>query len=417
MAYTNVFQNIADIAPEAIDVLTNNLGFSRTVSRKYDKAWERKGGQIGDTYSIRIPGYYNRVAGAGAVPNGYNDTPVPVTLAQFNSSVVFTSKEMTLNVDDMKRNVLAPLLEPLWEGMDTDGLALTSSLSQFYGTVGTAISSLAPFLNGKAIMEIQSSKPAGQDCNACLNPLIEGGMVGGLAGYFVSNREKEDEFLKGKLGRNAGIDYFSTANVPSFVVGTWGASTPVVAATPGTTNGGNTVATTGWASGASTLNAGDCFTIAGVYAFNPANRLVTGSLKEFTVTTKVSDTTGAITMTFSPAMYVSGPLQNVSALPVATSAIYMWSSDGTSPLNTSTGKTILQNVLYYEDAFCLALADLDDVNGQGGAESQRIRDPRTNLNLRLTKWYDGIADQGILRADVLYGWAQPRPGFALRAIQ
>jgi hypothetical protein len=417
MVFQNSFNNIAAIAPEAMEILTNEIVFSSRVSHAYDKAWTSndKTGKIGDTYNIRIPGFYTRVAGAGAVPAGYNDTAVPVTLKQYNASILFSSKEMRLNVDDFKRNVLAPLLEPLWEGMDTDGLGLLNSglINQFAGTPGTVITNLVPFLNAKAVMEVLSSKPAGQDCQGILNPMTQPGMVGGLSAFFNPQKDISDIVQKGELGYNGGVHYATTANIPGFTSGTWGASTPVYST--GASDGGTSITTTGWASGTVSLKTGDVFTVKGVLAVNPANKLSTGQLQQFSVTANATDTTGTTVMSFSPAMYLTGPLQNVTNLPAASAPIYMYSPNGSSPLNTNlTALNITQSLAFYEDAFVLAHADLDDVNGQGGAESQRIRDPRTKITLRLTKWYDGIADQGILRGDLCYGWAAPRPGFACR---
>jgi hypothetical protein len=412
----NAFNNIGDIAPEAMDVLQNNLTFSRTVSHKYSKAWESAGGRIGDTYNIRIPGYYGRVAGSAAVPTGYNDVPVPVTLKQYNSSIYFSDFQMRLNVDEMRKNVLEPLLEPLWEGMDADGIALYSGINQFAGTPGTAIVNQTPFLNGKATMAVQSAKPQGRDCNGLLNPFMEASMVGAFPGMFNPQSQLGEDIVKGEIsGTYSGVKYFSTANLPTFTLGTWGTSNPVVAVTTGATDGGSSFNTTGWASGASTLNAGDCFTIAGVYAFNPANRQATGTLKQFTVLNKVSDTAGAITISVYPNMYLTGPNQNVTALPVSGSSVYMWSADGTAPILTSTGKVSPTSLLFYEDAFTLATADLESIDDLGG-KSVRIKDKRTGINLRLSKWWDGMGGQQLIRADILYGWAMPRPGFACRIV-
>ena len=430
MTYSNTFNNISDIAPEALDVLTNSLTFSRTVSRKYNKAWERMGGKIGDTFNIRVPGYFNRVAGAGAVPGGYNDTAVPVVLSQYNSSVVFTSKEMTLNVDDMKRNVLNPLLEPIWEGIDTDGLALVNTgVYQWAGTPGTSITTLTPFLQAKATMEMQSSKPSGQDCNGALNPFMQATMLGNFPAYFNPQAELGKDIIKGELGTYAGIKYFTTANIPAHTTGSFASASPTVAASPAISNatGYTSIATASWGSNSAyVLKIGDSITISGVYAWNPANRSNSGILRQFTVvggsavgTQPVNDGSGNMTLLLNPPMVATGATQNVSALPTGTgNAIYVW-GDASANKNATLSTAIVSptSLAFYEDAFTLAIADLEDVNNQGGAESIRIRDPRTNLNLRLTKWYDGIADQGILRADVLYGWAAPRPGFAARVVE
>jgi hypothetical protein len=302
--------------------------------------------------------------------------------------------------------------------MDTDGLALVNSgaVNQFAGLPGTAVTTLTPFLNAKATIEMLSGKPAAQDCIGILNPFMQASMVGGLFGTFNPRDTQSEQNLKGELGYNGGVHYASTANIPGFTLGTWTGATPVCPSTV-LSSGASVMSSTGWLpSSSAVINAGDSFTVQGVYAFNQANRTSTAQLQQFVCTQTATSSTGTMVINFFPAMIASGPLQNVSAMPVASAPIYMWSQNGTAPLNTSTGYVSTVSLAFYEDAFTLAVADLEDTNGMGGAESQRIRDPRTKLTLRLTRWYDGIADQGILRGDLLYGWAQPRPGFACRVM-
>src|SRR6185312_8753736 len=79
--------------------------------------------------------------------------------------------------------------------------------------------------------------------------------------------------------------------------------------------------TSGWNSGATTLNAGDVITIAGVNDVDPESKDSLGRLKQFVVNTTVSDSSGAITVSISPGIIYGGGYQNVDASPANNAVI------------------------------------------------------------------------------------------------
>jgi hypothetical protein len=167
--------------------------------------------------------------------------------------------------------------------------------------------------------------------------------------------------------------------------------------------------TTGWASsstitltaantGTLNLNAGDTFTIAGVYAVNPQNRQAYGSnkLRSFVVKSAVSVASGSsVSVVVSPAVITAGQFQNVS-IPTtsSTAAITQFDKIGTvSP----------QNIIMHRNAFTLAVADLELPEGVHFAG--RASDKEIGLSMRVVRQYTINNDSIPTRLDVLYGWA------------
>jgi hypothetical protein len=405
MATLNNFNNIADITPVAMDVLENMLVLTKHVNRGYDDSFKQSG-RIGDTANIRVPGYYTYRRGAVANPQGYNDSFVPVTLNQGGVDIKFTSKELLLNVDDFKKNVLEPAMVPIATAIDGDGAALFTTLPDAAGIPGTAPTDLSTFLNAGALMA-DYAVPLDSNRAALVNNWSQASMVNGMKTLFNPIKDISRQYQEGNMGElAAGFKFSMTQQTPIFTTGVFGTSTPIFQSIGA---GLNTINVSGMASGASTWNKGDIVTIAGVYNVNPTTKATTGQLKQFVVTATTTDTSGTfLGLPIYPAMVTSGPLQNVTALPVQGALVYFWGANN----NTMSGKVSPTNCVFHRDAFLLACADLPKV---GPSElCTRIRHKRLNFTMRMIKFYDGISDQQIYRLDVLYGWAKLRTGFAIR---
>jgi hypothetical protein len=174
---------------------------------------------------------------------------------------------------------------------------------------------------------------------------------------------------------------------------------------------GSSLATDGWASGATTLRKGDIFTIAGVNGVNPLSKTSTGRLRQFVVTADTSDSTGAIAaLPISPSIITSGPLQNVSAAPADDAVITVWSANPAGGTLAATASPV--SMIFNPDAFAFVTADLDMPNG--GAKGTRINSVRNGLAMRMVEQYDVRTDQNISRIDILIGAATVRPEWAVR---
>ena len=401
---SNIFHNRVEITAAALDTVKNNCKMASRVARRWDGDY-LESTKIGDTLNIRTPGFYPYRNGATAQPSGYNDSYVPLTLAQGGADILLTSKELTLNVDEFKNNIIKPLMATVFQKIDTLAIAPSLAFNQFSGRVGTAVTNLTPFLNGFATMQTQSACPVNEKLSGLLNPYMQASMVGGLSTLLNPSKEISEQYRNGSLGEAGGLDFFSTANSPTQILGTWSGTVTVNA---GPADGSGVITLSGQ-TGAYAV--GENCTFAGVHAVNPQGKQVMSELKQFTI---VASSNGAITV--SPACYLTGPLQNVDALPASGAAVYMW-GDATSSLAAGTGQVIKTSLAFEEDAIALGFGDIVDVDSFGGASSTRMKDDQSGLRCRSLFWYNGQDDSALFRLDVLVGATLLRQGFGSKVIQ
>ena len=398
---SNIFNNVAHITKEAMAHLEGQLGFTKHV-RRWDATMEAKGAKHGDTINIRIPETGTYRSGRVAGPDGLNDSYVPITVAQGGADFTLTSMEELLNVDSMIDRI-KPRITAIANEIDRAGLALYSQIPNFTGTPGTALTDFSQFLNARARLAINGA-PDG-DLAAVLEPFTQASMVNGLKALMNPVEDIAKQYKTGNLGKlAAGMAFSLDTNCPVHTVGTFGTSTPLMDGT--TADGATSIVTNGWASGASALNASDCLEIAGVYAVNPITKVATSQRLQLRVTTAVSDTSGAMTISISPALIASGKNKNCSALPANDAAIYVFGAN----TNAYSAKVSPVNMVFHKDAFGLACIDLP----AKGDNCHRVKADELGLSIRALTQYDAINDRTLFRFDVCYGWAVLRAAYACR---
>ena len=273
----NNFNNIAYIAKSAMNCLKNQYVLIPRVNRTYEPEFDKGMGKIGDTVNARIPGYGSATRGKVASPAGYNDSYVPIVVAQSNASLKFSSKELSLNVEDapeFERSVIGPQLNALVNQMEGDGFNLYSSFSSATGTPGTKPTDLSAFLDAGATMA-EFAAPVDDEIYAYLSPRSQSSMVNGLKGLFQDSSEIAKQYKKGVMGTAAGMNFMMSQNVPTHQTGTW-SGTPAM--NGATLEGATTLAINGFGGATDTFKKGDSIQIAGVYAVNPISKQSTGQL-------------------------------------------------------------------------------------------------------------------------------------------
>ena len=406
---TNSYNNAVKITKMAMDCLENNTVAAKFVNREYKSEFADTGAKQGDTINVRIPGFYGVRQGSTAQPQGYNDSYVPVTLSQFGADLEFTTKDLKLAVEDgeaFKQNVLNPLIAPVASYIDGLVTGLYSQVTQFTGTPGTKPTAVDNYLNAGAMLD-DWGVPRDGERNAILSPWSQASMVKGLSGLFTPSGEIGRQYTEGTMGRALGMKWSMDQNIRNHTTGTFGTSTPAM--NGATADGATTIATDGWASGASALKAGDIISIAGVYGVNPVTKLSTGQLQQFRVTTDTSDSGGAMaTLPISPAIILTGPNQNVTAVPVNDAAVYVYGKND----NTYSNKVTNADLVFHRDAFGLVSVDLP--KPESAVFATRIRSKNLDISMRLVQFYNGLTDKELYRIDVLAGSALFRPKWAVR---
>jgi hypothetical protein len=408
---SNNLLTISKITNEALMVLENELTFTGQVDRNYDDQFAVVGAKIGSTVNVRRPGRFIGTTGPALVVEDFNETSVPVTLTtQFHVDTQFTTQDLALSLDMFSDRVLKPGIAAIANKMDRDGLVTAkNNTANIVGTAGTAPTGLITYLTAAAYLDSEGAPRDGR--RACVvEPFTSATIVDSLKGLFVPTDKISSQYTKGLMGRDSGgMNWYMDQNVVSQQFGSYATSVlscNVTTATGFLSSGWaySSNITIGAATAAATLNQGDTFTIAGVYAVNPQNRQSYGKLRNFVVqSTTAIASGGTATVTVVPAVITAGQFQNVSVTTTGSQTV--------TPFN-NTGVSSPQNILMHKNAFTMACADLELPEGVHFAG--RASDKELGLSLRVVRQYTINNDSIPTRIDVLYGWAPLYPELACR---
>ena len=397
----NSLLTISQITKESLMVLENNLTFAKGVNREYDDQFAIGGAKIGDTINIRKPAKYVGRTGTTLAPEDHTETSSPLQLnTQFGVDINFTSKELTLSIDEFSDRIIKPAMAVIANKIDRDGLALYKDIYNTVGTPGTIPTLLKTYLQAGAKMDYEATPRDGQR-SVIIDPSAQVEIVDSLKSLFQSGDQIASQYEKGNMGLAGGFKWSMDQNVNVHTVGPLG-GTPIV---NGAAQTGSTLVVSGFtAAVAARLNKGDVFTIAGVFAVNPQTRVTTGQLRQFVVTAAVSsDGAGAASIPISPAITLVGAFQTVDVLPANSAALTILGAAGAiSPAHLA----------YHKSAFVLGCADL--LLPKGVDMAARVSDKQLGLSARMVRQYDITNDKFPCRFDVLYGWKTLYPELACR---
>lgn len=402
------------ITKESLRELKNQLGFAAGVNRQYDSRFANSGAKIGDTINIRKPVRFSVTSGAALDVQDIDDQSVALTLdTQEHVAFQFSSKELTLNVDQFRERYIKPAITALANKIDYTGLGLAqTAVYNSVGTPGTQPASQALALQyalGAGRKLDENGCPRDDMRSFCLAPSSEASMVQYLSGLYNDQGKVSEQYRKGRLGnKTLGFDWVMDQNVRSHTTGAVD-GTPLVKTTI-SSQGATSIAVDGISTASITgaYKAGDVIQIADVYAVNPQSKQSTGQLMDFVVTADADASSNEIAaLSLSPAIYSTGNYQNVSKLPEDGDAITLFGH-----ATNYTSKTGPVNVAYHKDAFVLGMADLEIPGGVDMAA--RATDPDAGLSLRIVRDYDINNDRIVARVDVCYGWKAVYPELACR---
>ena len=193
------------------------------------------------------------------------------------------------------------------------------------------------------------------------------------------------------MGRTAGFDFYENTHLATQARG---AGVGYLVNGAAQSGAGLSVDT-----GTGAINAGEVFEIAGVNAVHPETKADLGVRQQFVVT--AAHAGGAGTLAISPAIVTSGAGQNVSTGPADNAAI---------TLSGTAGTAYGQSLLFHEDAFTFATADLVMPRGVDWA----AREVYDGVSMRIVRQYDINADRFPTRIDIVYGFKTLRPQLACR---
>lgn len=368
--------------------------FLGTVNRQFDDSFGRSDGKIGDTLRIRLPSQYTRTTGTRVmdVQDSVQQRTTLTAATQDHVDMRFNSRELALDLENFSKLHLDPAMAVLISGIESDVLqGVTKLVYNVAGTAGTAISSLTVPTAARAKLN-QYLAPKDQNRAIQMDSVTIGSIVTGTASYFNPSRDISEQFREGRVARTAMADYYENERVWTMTNGSdvaCGLDNYVVP------EGGTSCTVSSWA----TPTVGMVFTFASSYAVHPETKAQYSHLQQFVVL----DGSTATTVLFSPAIYSSGPRQNVNVMPNTSSTLTFIGAASTS---------YVQSVMYHKDAFAFVTAELPLM---GGAE-KCVRQTYDGISLRVWQDPDIRNDELLTRIDILYGYQAIRPQWACRMI-
>lgn len=387
----------------------NDINFVSNINREYNDRFMISGAKVGDTVLARMPQRFVTKDGQAYQEQALFEPTVNITLsAQKHVDFGYSSAEGTTDIQDIRSRYVEPAAEALANAHDVYAFEqVYKDVYNSVGTPGTAVTSNSDYLDA-GVKLTDGATPMKGRC-AVLSPSAMADIVASNLTLFNPSATISEQYRSGQFGRMAlGIgDWYQSPNAPVFTTGeATSASSPRV---KGANQTGTSLITDGWGSGATNLNEGDVFTVAGVNAVNPLSYQDTGALQQFVLTADVSDSTGDATLSISPPIITSGQLQTVTASPANNAVITLWSMSDGGTLSETTTRTSL---VFHKDFATTVMADL--IRPGGNTKATFVRGKKWNLSIRMVEDYNILTDQNPSRLDILIGAATLQARLACR---
>ena len=386
----NTLLTTSMITREALSILRQKLTFLRKINMEYDDRFAITGAKIGSTIEIRVPTNgkvrSGRIMDAGAMV----DRVVPLSITDQNGvDLVYSSAELALDIDDFAGRYLDQPMANLASQIESN--VLSRALPYASGFVANADGQMG-LVDALLANKMLTDNLAPSKRFMVTNTSATVQVIDELKGLFNSQDRLRDQYEDGLMARAAGFDWFETTNMPAQAYGG--------SAIPGTYDI-NGVVTDGSSSipidtGTGTILAGQHVQFTGVYAVHPQTKVSTGVLRTFVVTTNFAGGTGNLQV--APAITLTGPEQNVTALP----------ADGSDVVVLGAALQTGVNLGFARDFLTFATVDLPLPENKDASRMQL-----DGLSLRMIRDYDTINDQFLNRVDVIWGSAVLRPEFGV----
>ncbi len=380
------------VTRKAMAVLHGKLVLAKNVNRQYDPQFAQTGGKIGSTLKVRMPNKYVIRTGKNLSAQDTTELSETITVAtQVGVDMTFSSAELTMEMDDFSERIIDPACAIVASNIENAIAARYIDVPNLVGTAGTTPSSMLTVLNAGARLDDNLVPRDGKRVVA-LSPTAMAGVVDAYKGLFNKSSKIDDAFDSGLIEDMATGFKWGMCPVINSHTNSAGTTSSTVndSVASGDTTVDITTTTTAYA-------AGTVVTFAGCYAVNDETKQAYPHLRQFVVTSAT-----ITTLTVSPTIYTSGPLQNCSAVPTNGGAVTVVGSASTS---------YPQHLAFHKNWLALVTADLEDVSKFGAWGARETFD---GISIRLARQYDINSDNIPCRLDVLYGVKTLRPELAVR---
>ena len=379
---SNQFNTMQTIADMTLPLLMDNIAFMPLITRgKYDGTFTKK--KAGDSIQVTRPARVTAIDGTADISASYADfAETSVTIKLDSIATVarkWTSKEQTLNMDDLQRLVVQPAVNAIAEQVNADLLNLYKKVPYFSGVSGVTPKTLAEIANARKILQDNRAPRDGRAF--VMDNTAEAGFLTLDSLVEVDKSGTNSALRDAALGKVMGMMLVADNQVPTHTAGLYSALADVTITT-GALGATSIVLTSAGGASTATLLEGDIFTLEG---------------SQYVVT---ADTASAIAGVVTVAIY--------PALPKAFGAM----DTVTVAFADVTAKAHVPNLMFQKEAFTLASAPLE--GALAGANSAFTS--AHGITITVTTDYDINTNTNLIRFDYLYGVQATMPDLAVRVL-
>ena len=401
----NTQLNSAILSKEYLRQYQNNLVLAGLVN--YSKASEFGSGEKAKGASIRIKREIisgirkNDLSWQNGVQAGAADTlQTSVSLvidSELSAFMAMNDTELALKIEDYSANFIKPRAKRLATEYDLcisnaivnagvglasiagpdqfgkDGSANTPGYAAYtYGTFGGGVTPDSILAAKQGMLEIGADESDG--LHGVLSPYAQRTLLQANSTLFNTYVEDGAEYKKGRIGGFAGIDWVTTQNLATHTNGALSAVTPTAGEKATGWEEMSTITVPSIAANA-IPNAGDVFTVPGVYQVNRITKQVTSV--PFQVTVLATPAAGDTVLKTSP-IITGGNYQNASATCMGKA----WTLLG------AVGAYGQESLILTEDAIYGANIALSVPSGGFIEAAQMKSDDVAGIKMRLLRTYD-----------------------------
>ena len=394
MPATNTLLTINMITAKALAILHQRCNIIGAVNRQYDDSFANAGAKIGNTLRIRVPVQYAVSTTPALSLQNTVETFVSLPISnQYHVDFSFSSSELTLSIDEFSARYIEPAIAVLAANIEA------TFVNQMWPTVWNMVGTPGAAQVFKTVLQarkllLDNLTPQSKQWLLRINTQDNVDMVDSLKGLFQQSTQIAKQYTDGVMGTSGGFEWAENTHLTTQLRG---AESGTYTTNTNLPPSGNTLAViTGTGAG----NAGDVFTIAGVFRVHPETKINTNVLQQFVLTGAYAG--GGGNMSIAPAIVTTGPQQNV-VIPAGSGTAALTFA-GTA--STATGLSLA----FHPDAFTFATADLV----MPGGVDMASRVTKDGISMRAVRQYSISDDTFPIRLDVLWGCAALRPQLACR---
>lgn len=406
------------ISKETLMQVENALILGKRVDSSYSDKFGKQDAQIGTSYDIRRPILSNvQVNNMAYVAANANVTETKVSIAlgtTLTTPMSFSDTDLAFKIEKFSDRFVKPATTVIAARVDSFiadaainaglyGQSVQTGAGWVVGTYGTALTTQT-ILTAKQLL-LDAACPDDGDIYGILSPKANAELAAAQVTLFNAQKAISDIYSKGYIGEFAGVEFSTSQSLVAHTNGAQG--TLAIGA-------GSAVLTAGWAeTGVFTvstttgiINAGDVFTVAGVYQVNPLTKAVTSNLAQFTAVTSAA--VGSTSVAVSPAPIIDGEYKNISTT-VASK---------TATLVGATGATGLESLMFHKKAIAFASPELVLPKASSFDMAEYVRSEEVEFGIRFLRGYDMVGASGavgfVSRLDTIFGVKIVRPEWIVR---